>query len=164
MMQRPCNRCGFVSDSPTRFCRNCGEQLFVENDANSATTGHYAPQHAAHTYNVTPQSQLAQARSAPDKRANNQTPDTSRLYQDPMAPNYPNHPATSTGVAKKSSAMKWVLITLACILLVSGGISVMVISAIRSKQQAARPAAEEHRKKIEEELAGETRQVKGRRT
>ena len=138
-MQRPCHRCGFVSDRPTRFCRQCGAQLFVENEATSATTRQYAPQQPANPHNTPYQSQLAQAQYAPDNRFNDQAPETSRLYYDPPAPNYPNYPAISTGVAKKSGALKWVLITLICILLVSGSISVMVISAIRAKQQAAQP-------------------------
>jgi hypothetical protein len=109
----------------------------VENEATSATTRQYAPQQPANPYNAPYQSQLAQVQYAPDNRFNDQTPDTSRLYYDPPAPNYPNYPAISTGVAKKSGALKWVLITLVCILLVSGSISVMVISAIRAKQHAA---------------------------
>jgi len=160
-MQQPCHRCGFVSDRPTRFCRHCGAQLFVENEATSATTRQYAPQQPANSYDAPYQSQLAQAQFGPDNRSNNQTPDTSRLYHDPMAPNYPNYPAISTGVAKKSGALKWVLITLVCILLVSGGISVMVISAIRSKHQAARQTAEDIRKKIDEELARARREAEG---
>jgi len=142
-MQRPCHRCGFVSDRPTRFCRQCGAQLFVENEATSATTRQYAPQQSAYPYDAPYQSQLAQVQSAPDNRSNNQTPDTSRLYYDPMAPNYPNYPADyQQGVAKKSGALKWILITLMCILLVSGAISVMVISAIRATQQTATQAEE----------------------
>ena len=135
-MQRPCHRCGFVSDRPTRFCRQCGEQLFAENEATSATTRQYAPQQPADPYDGPYQSQLAQARFAPDNRFVNQTPDTSRLYHDLMAPQLPNYPATSTGLAKKSGALKWILITLICVALVSGGISAMVISAIRARQEA----------------------------
>src|SRR5262245_56593127 len=141
MMQRPCHRCGFVSDRPTRFCRQCGAQLFVENEATSATTRQYAPQQSAYPYDAPYQSQLAQVQSAPDNRSNNQTPDTSRLYYDPMAPNYPNYSADyQQAVVKKSGALKWILITLMCILLVSGGISVMVISAIRATQHPANQA------------------------
>jgi hypothetical protein len=142
-MQQPCHRCGFISDRPTRFCRQCGAQLFVENEATSATTRQYAPQQSAIQYDAPYQSQLAQVQSAPDNRSNNQTPDTSRLYYDPMAPNYPNYPANhQQAVVKKSGALKWVLITLICILVVSGGISMMVISAIHSRQPSARePAA-----------------------
>jgi hypothetical protein len=137
-MQQPCHRCGFVSDRPTRFCRQCGAQLFVENEATSATTRQYAPQQSANPYDSPYQSQLAQVQSAPDNRSNDPTPDTSRLYYDPMAPNYPNYSSDyQQAVVKKSGALKWILITLMCILLVSGGISVMVISAIRATQQPA---------------------------
>jgi hypothetical protein len=118
----------------------------VENEATSATTRQYAPQQSANPYDAPYQSQLAQVQSAPDSRSNNQTPDTSRLYHDPMAPNYPNYPANYQQAAvKKSGALKWVLITMICILLVSGGISVMVISAIRAKQQAVREIADARR-------------------
>src|SRR5215510_9820124 len=141
MMQRPCHRCGFVSDRPTRFCRQCGAQLFVENEATSATTRQYAPQQSAYPYDAPYQSQLAQVQSAPDNRSNDQTPDTSRLYYDPMAPNYPNYPADyQQAVVKKSGALKWILITLMCILLVSGAISVMVISAIHAIKPSANQA------------------------
>ena len=140
-MQQPCHRCGFVSDRPTRFCRQCGAQLFVENEATSATTRQYAPQQSAYPYDAPYQSQLAQIQSAPDNRSNDQTPDTSRLYYDPMAPNYPNYPADyQQGVVKKSGASKWILITLMCILLVSGGISVMVILAIHAIKPTANQA------------------------
>ena len=140
-MQRPCHRCGFESDRPTRFCRQCGAQLFVENEATSATTRQYAQQQSPYSYDAPYQSQLAQVQSAPDNRSNDQTPDTSRLYYDPMAPNYPNYPADyQQAVVKKSGALKWILITLMCILLVSGAISVMVISAIRATQQTATQA------------------------
>jgi hypothetical protein len=141
MIQQPCHRCGFVSDRPTRFCRQCGAQLFVENEATSATTRQYAPQQSATPYDAPYQSQLAQARSAPDNRSNDQTPDTSRLYYDPMAPNYPNYSSDyQQAFVKKSGALKWILITLMCILLVSGAISVMVISAIRATQQPSNQA------------------------
>src|SRR5215510_10789490 len=141
MMQRPCHRCGFVSDRPARFCRQCGAQLFVENEATSATTRQYAPQQSAYPYDAPYQSQLAQAQSAPDNRSNDQTPDTSRLYYDPMAQNYPNYPADyQQAFVKKSGALKWIMITLMCILLVSGAISVMVIWAIRATQQPATQA------------------------
>ena len=143
-MQQSCHRCGFLSDRPARFCRQCGAQLFVENEATSATTRQYSQQQSANPYDAPYQSQLAQVQSAPDGRSNYQTPDTSRLYHEPMAANYPNFPANyQQAVVKKSGGLKWVLITLVCILLVSGGISVMVISAIRARQQAARQIAEE---------------------
>jgi len=107
----------------------------VENEATSATT---RPQQPANPYDGPYQSQLAQARFAPENRAGAQTPDTSRLYQDPMAPNHPNnYPANFQQTApKKSGALKWILITLSCVALVSGAISAMVISAIQTQRGA----------------------------
>jgi hypothetical protein len=111
--------------------------LFVESEATSATTRQYAPQQPANPYDAPYQSQLAQARFAPENRFSDQTPDTSRLYHDPMAQNYPNYPANyQQAVAKQSGALKWILITLICVVLVSGAISAMVISAIRARQEA----------------------------
>lgn len=138
-MQRTCHRCGYTSDRPTRFCRQCGAQLFVENEASSATTRQYAPEQSANPYDAPYQSQLAQARVAQDNRLGGQTPNTSRLYPDPMAPNNPNYPAGylanyQQAAPKKSGAVKWILITLTCVALVSGAISAMVISVIRTQQ------------------------------
>jgi hypothetical protein len=114
----------------------------VENEATSATTRQYAPQQSANPYDAPYQSQLAQAQFAPDNRSNNQTPDTSRLYHDPMAQNYPSYPANyQQAMAKKSGPLKWVLITLLCIVLVSGGIAAMVISAIRATHNKSRVQA-----------------------
>jgi hypothetical protein len=132
-MQRPCQKCGYVSDRPTRFCRQCGAQLFVESEATSAATRQYSPQQPANPYDGPYQSQLAQARFAPENQSGAQTPDTSRLYHDSIAPNYSNYPASYQQAApKKSGALKWILITLTCVALVSGAISAMVISAIRT--------------------------------
>jgi hypothetical protein len=148
-MQRQCHRCRFVSDRPTRFCRQCGAQLFVENEATSASTRQYAPQQSANPSNAPYQSQLAQARSAPDNRFDDQTPATSRISQAPMAQDHHNFPANYQQTeAKKSGALKWIVITLICIALVSGGISAMVISAIRAKQAAS----ERVREALSEEL------------
>jgi hypothetical protein len=55
-----------------------------------------------------------------------------------MAQNYPNYPANhQLAEPRKSSALKWVMITLLCVLLVSGGIFAMVITAIRSNPPIA---------------------------
>src|SRR5262245_28199553 len=156
-MHKPCNRCGYVSDRPTRFCRQCGAQLYVESEATSAAT---RPQPSANPYDAPYQSQLAQSWSTQEGRFDNQTPDTSRLYGAPLEQNYPNNPAIyQQAGAKKSGALKWVLITLLCVLLVSGGIGAMVISAIHAKRDAARQMADELRRELERarqdaELAG----------
>jgi hypothetical protein len=109
----------------------------VENEATSATTRQYAPQQPANPYDAPYQSQLAQARSAPDYQFDAQAPDTSRLHQAPMAQQYPNYSANyQHAAARKSGALKWILITLLCLLLVSFGIGVMVISAIHANRRA----------------------------
>jgi hypothetical protein len=115
----------------------------VENEASSATTRQYAQQKPANPYDAPYQSQLAQALVAQDNRSGGQTPNTSRLYPDPMAPNNPNYPNGypagypdnyQQAIQKKSGALKWILITLICVALVSGAISAMVISVIRAQR------------------------------
>ena len=45
------------------FLPSVGAQLFVENEATSATTRQHAPQHPANPYDAPYQSQLAQVQS-----------------------------------------------------------------------------------------------------
>ena len=143
-MQQPCQSCGYVSDRPTRFCRQCGAQHFVENEATSAPTRQQHPQQSANSYDAPYQSQLAQSQAAPDSRFDSQTPDTSRLYQTPIAQNYPSYPSNyQPAESKKSGVWKWVLIGLLCVVMVSCGIGAMVISAIHARQAAANQAIDE---------------------
>src|SRR5262249_37170603 len=151
-MQQPCQKCGYISDRPTRFCRQCGTQLFMENEATSAATRQYAPQQPANSYDAPYQSQLAQAQSPPNgwltSQFDNQSRDTSRLdgAQSPQGhpnspgPNYPgpNYPANiQQAEAKKSGAWKWVLIALLLIVIAGGGIGFLVVSAINRARNAA---------------------------
>ncbi|MBL8188739.1 MAG: zinc ribbon domain-containing protein [Acidobacteria bacterium] len=100
-MEQPCSRCGYISDRPARFCRQCGSQLFIENEATSATTRNYAqqtpPQYA--------EPQAGYPGYTPGGWAE-QTPNTSRLYQPPAV-----LPYEQTGAPKKNSWVKWVLIS-----------------------------------------------------
>jgi hypothetical protein len=55
-----------------------------------------------------------------------------------MAPQIPNYPANYQQAApKKPGALKWILLALTCVVLVSGAISAMVISVIRSQPAPA---------------------------
>jgi hypothetical protein len=148
-MQRPCQRCGFVSDRPTRFCRQCGAQLLGENEVYAATTRQFAQQQPASPYDAPYQSNMAQAaqaaqpardRIAPENRSGGQSPEApsaARFYNNQMAPQIPNYPANHRQAApKKPGALKWILLALTCVILVSGAISAMVISVIRSQPVA----------------------------
>src|SRR5262245_21571147 len=137
-MQQPCQRCGYVSDRPARFCRQCGAQLFVENEATSAPTRQQPPQQSSNPYDAPYQSQLAQSQAAPDSRFDGQTPDTSRLYHAPVGQNYPSYPSNyQPAEPKKSGALKWVLIVALGVVMVSCGIGALVISAINAKRAAS---------------------------
>ena len=58
-----------------------------------------------------------------------------------MGQNYSNYPANyQQAVAKKSGALKWIVITLLCLLIVSVGIGAIVISAIHANQAGAEQA------------------------
>lgn len=108
-MEQPCSRCGYISDRPARFCRQCGSQMFVENEVTSATTQNYAQQNPPQ-YSE-PQSDYSGYR--PGGWAE-QTPNTSRLYRPPDAPVYEQMAAP-----KKSGWVKWVLISLAAFFLLA---------------------------------------------
>ncbi len=163
-MQQPCPKCGYISDRPTRFCRQCGTQLFAENEATTATTRQYAPQQSANSYDGPYQSQLAQAQAGPDgwstsqpnSQFANQTPDTSRLYGAPAPQEYPGYPNQlanfQQAAAKKSSAWKWVLIALLFLALLGGGIGILVISAINRTRQAAQAVHDQVQEQIKKEI------------
>lgn len=138
-MEQPCSRCGYISDRPARFCRQCGSQLFEENQATSATTRNYAQQ-------ATPQfaeQQTGHSGYAPGGWAE-QTPNTSRFYQAPVAPQYqvPTTPA-------KSGWVKWVLISFASLfllLLIAGA------GAIYWASQKVSQAVEEAQRNASQEI------------
>jgi outer membrane murein-binding lipoprotein Lpp len=125
----------------------------------SATTRPYAPQQTANPYDAPYQSQLAQG-----FQFEKQAPDTARLYNPPMAHNYPDYPTNyQPSERKKSGALKWILITLLCVALVSGGISAIVISAMRAKQRSAQiltPSVEELEAQIREQIQREVERAK----
>ena len=125
-MQQPCSRCGYVSDRPARFCRQCGAPLFVENEATSAATRSYAPSQPPQGFpnqTYTPSYQAG-------NRWDDQAPETSQFYRPPSAPNY--EPAAT----KKSRWGLWLLIGILCLLLVGGTIAGVVITAIRTRNAA----------------------------
>jgi hypothetical protein len=128
-MEQPCSRCGYISDRPARFCRQCGAALFAETDATSATTRNYAPnQPPQMTPNQSPTPQSG-ASSGLDEHA----PDTTRFYRPPIAPTTPYYGAPAP---VKSNAGMWVLIALLAFLLVGGGIAGYLFSTFRTQTQS----------------------------
>ncbi len=134
-MQQPCSRCGYISDRPARFCRQCGSALYNETEASSATTRNYAPPQAPPQYGT----QFGAYPYAPNQSLEEQTPDTSPFYRPPMAhmpPQY--HVPTQTS----SSTGKWVLIGLAMFLALVFLAGSMLFFLVRSGiDSAPTPAA-----------------------
>jgi hypothetical protein len=131
-MEQPCPRCGYVSDRPARFCRQCGAALFVETEAKTATTRNYPPNQAAQTY----PNQRSPSPYGSSSGLDEQTPETTRFYRPPITPMTPNY---GVPAPQKSNAGMWILIALLSFLLVGGGIAGMVFSSIRSQTQDSLP-------------------------
>lgn len=134
-MQQPCSRCGYVSDRPARFCRQCGARLFIETETTSAPTRNYDPRQSSPPYSDPP----AQASGA---GFDDQTPETSRLYQPPIGqgyPHYQHYPVAPEAAPKKSNAGVWILIAFLSLILVGGGMIGMVGYAVKRNYPA--PAA-----------------------
>lgn len=115
-MEQPCFRCGYVSDRPARFCRQCGSQLVAETEASSAATRNYAQLTAQ---NADPQS--AYPAHAPYQQLDDQTPETTPFYRPPNAPQYQTPIIEQT----RTNWGKWVVIGLltfmmVCIVAVGG--------------------------------------------
>ncbi len=104
-MQQPCSRCGYISDRPARFCRQCGSQLAAETEASSANTRNYTPQQASPQY---ADQQPAYPPYSPNQQWEEQTPSTTPFYRPPIAPQY-QIPVTEQ---KRTNWGKWVLIGL----------------------------------------------------
>jgi hypothetical protein len=123
-MEDACPGCGYISDRPSRFCRQCGKQLYVETEASSAATRNYEPNRVP-----TPRQ--------PDTPHYNPGPgmnpgmneETSRFYQPPIAP-YPDFPEK-----KKSRTGMWILVAVLCFMMVSVGVAAIVVFTLRPHRQ-----------------------------
>lgn len=103
-MQQPCSSCGYISDRPARFCRQCGSQLYAETESSSAETRNYGRQTPPQYVEQPPQ----YVPYVPGQAFNDQTPNTSPFYTPPAVPQY-QYPAVEQ---KSSSWGKWILISL----------------------------------------------------
>jgi len=140
-MQQPCSRCGYVSDRPARFCRQCGAQLFTETETTSAATRNYGSSPVSQPY--------ADPRNTSSGGYEDPVADTTRFYRPPMTPNYAPYPAEPP---KKSRAGMWILIAVLSLLFVGGGMVAMVSLALRSRPPITRDMEEEVRRRVEQEL------------
>lgn len=111
-MEQPCSRCGYISDRPARFCRQCGSQLIAETEASSAATRNYAPQAAQ--YAEPPSAYPGYAPNQQPAWGSDQTPETTPFYRPPVAPQY----QTPIAEQKSTNWGKWVLISLLTFLVV----------------------------------------------
>lgn len=137
-MQQPCSRCGYISDRPARFCRQCGSALFNETDASSATTRNYAPPQAAPQYGP----QFGSYPYAPQQPLEEQTPDTSPFYRPPQVPPY----QIAASLQSQNSPGKWILIGLLTFLTVAVLTGATLFFLMSPKQRpAATPAAADAR-------------------
>ncbi len=121
-MEQPCSRCGYISDRPARFCRQCGSQLSTETDVTSATTRNMPgqshqppPQFADQQPSGYSPGSYAAGSYAPGAWAD-QTSGTSPFYQAPVAAPYQQ----SVVEQKKSFNWgKWILISFLTFLLLA---------------------------------------------
>ncbi len=133
VMEQGCPGCGFVSDRPSRYCRQCGKQLVVENELTSAETRNYDSIRAAQAAGVS-------YPSHPGMQAENvkEVQETARFYTPPLTSDY------DLPEKKKSRTGLWLILALLCILLVGGGLVTLVVHALRPPRQVA-SAGEERR-------------------
>ena len=149
-MQQPCPKCGYVYDRPARFCRQCGNQMYAENEATSSPTLNYGQ--APPTYADQPYvSQFASTSMNPE----NQGVDTARFYRPPMgqqpAPNYGPPPAKSS-----KAAIWFVMISLflVAVMAVGGIVFFTFINKNRpSIETSVDQAKEDIRTQIQDEIA-----------
>lgn len=157
-MQSMCPHCGYLSDRPTRFCRQCGNPLSADTGPNEATTRNIGRQQAQIPQ---PEAQIAPPYApyqqyAPGNVTDEQTPETSRFYQPPAVPGY-QMPAPAP---QKSNGWKILLVALFAFLLIGGGFSALIISALNRQSQPVPEQIEDQvRKRVEEELARAQEQI-----
>lgn len=115
-MQQPCVNCGYISDRPARFCRQCGSQLYAESESSSAETRNYGrqtPPRYAEPQQSHPHNAPGQAYT-PGQAFDDQTPSTSPFYNPPAVPQY-QYPVVEQ---KKFNWGKWILISMLTFLMV----------------------------------------------
>ncbi|MDX2033831.1 MAG: zinc ribbon domain-containing protein [Blastocatellia bacterium] len=152
-MQQPCSRCGYISDRPARFCRQCGVQLAAESETTSAVTQNYEPRRTGGSAPEQPRPYASPVQDYP--------PETARFYQPPapgqaysQQPIYPNY---SVPPPRKSSAGPWLVVLFLAVLLMGGGMIGIVGYFAKSRNPRTIPVtadqiAEDERQRIQDEI------------
>ncbi len=150
-MQHTCPRCGFVSDRPSRFCRQCGTQLIEENEVTSASTRNYAPGQIPHTNPNQPNT------SQQWGRIDDQTAETSRYSPPQVEPGY------QPPVQRRSRLVLWLtLIALFTLLVISGLITTGLYLANKASRNLLDkvPTNEEIQKQVQGHIEKEAERIK----
>ncbi len=145
-MQQPCPHCGYISDRPARFCRQCGNALFAENDVTTATTKNYSPHQPPTASPNQPYPSSYGANAGLDDRVR----DTSRFYRPPAAYGY------DVPAPKKSKAGLWILFSFLALLIIGGGFLTYVLTVVRNHSSAVvAPVAEQVEQEVQQKIAEE---------
>jgi hypothetical protein len=146
IMEQACPGCGFVSDRPSRYCRQCGKQLFVENELTSAETRNYDPNRAQAANTPYPSHHGSWGNEMKEVQ------ETARFYRPPLASNY------DLPEKKKSRIGLWIMMAVLLLFLIGGGLVVLVVQFLRPPHSAI-PAVRDATAEIERELERMSREL-----
>ena len=127
-MEQPCPRCGYVSDRPARFCRQCGTPLFTESEASQAATRNYAPNQAPPAHQQQPAATPGYTPYQYIQSGDEPTPETTRFYRPPLAPE--PAPLAAQPPTRSSHTGKILLIVLLGLVVIGGGITLLIITQL----------------------------------
>ncbi|MBO0797342.1 MAG: zinc ribbon domain-containing protein [Blastocatellia bacterium] len=125
-MEVACPGCGYISDRPSRFCRQCGKQLYLETEASAAATRNYESNRAPEPNPLNPPHYETMAaltaQGINNPVINNEAQETVRFYHPPQA-------AYQEFTERKGSSRVgfWIMIAFLCVFIVGGGIAALVV-------------------------------------
>jgi hypothetical protein len=150
IMEQACPGCGFVSDRPMRYCRQCGKQLFVENELTSAETRNYDPNRAQAANTPYPSHPSHPSHHGSWGNEMKEVQETTRFYRPPLASNY------DVPEKKKSRIGLWIMMAVPLLFLF--GLVVLVVRYL-SPPQPVIPAVKVATAEIERELERMSREL-----
>lgn len=127
-----CLDCGFVSDTPAKFCRQCGHPLITESNATSADTHNFNP----YQHTTTKDTQHL-PKSFNDMVTDEQSGVETEMFNKQYAPPAFSKPTGGKSfkapvpVGKRSNVGLWLVVILLAFVLVGSSVAGYVISVIR---------------------------------